>query len=376
MNTINPAKLKLELMAYGVACGTGLPDPLANPFGLVHLTLPGDCAVSTHLSHISGQTPYTLHCNAGHFFLENQNTDIPVSWTEPLRSYQKKTSSGVLVSDILTVHGKMIAIHPTSPCRFGLSGLNCRYCGSSKELSQHPPFTKKDLIEAIKIVLSEKRCDIVNLSSGRVETDDGGIEALAPWVTEIRKHLNVLISLDLSLPKSTDWIDRAYAMGVDALYYDTNFENEEEYTRQLETVRYASKIFPPGAILSHLILGFEHFEQAKKNIVYLLEAGAVPILVYFPPQENSTLSQSWTLTPDQSIELYSFLYEKLLRAKVSPHWIQQHDVVLTPLEARHFSHQAPGTLLTVKNFFETGLGRFVRFGLARLRRHLRVVPAE
>ena len=377
MHSLNPAKLKLELMAYGIARGSGLPDTLTNPFGLVHLVLPDELAVSTHIS----QSPYTLHSKEGHYFLETKNgttsnaVDIPVLWTEPLHCYQKKTSSGILVGDILTVHGKFIAVHPKGPCRFGLSGLACRYCGSSKELSSHPPFTKKDLIEAIKIVLAEKRCDIVNLSSGRVETDDGGIEWLSPWVTEIRKHLNILISLDLSLPKTTDWIDRAYAIGVDALYYDTNFENEAEYTRQLETVKYASKIFPPGAVLSHLILGFESLEDTKKNMLRLIAAGTIPILIYFPPQENSNLNEHWTLTPDQSMSLYGFLYEQLLKANLTAHWVQQHDVVLTPLEGRYFSSSGnSGKLLTLRNFFETGFGRSIRFGLARLRRHLRVVP--
>ena len=33
-----------------------------------------------------------------------------------------------------------------------------------------------------------------------------------------------------------------------------------------------------------------------------------------------------------------------------------------------------GKVRQLKNFYETGFGRSVRFGMARLRRHLRVVP--
>src|SRR4029079_799637 len=96
-----------------------------------------------------------------------------------------------------------------------------RYCVSSRYSSEHPPFTPRDLVEAIQIVMQEKRCDVVNLSSGHVETPDGGVERLEPWVAEIRKHVNVLIALDLAPPATNDWIDMTYAMGVDALYYDS-----------------------------------------------------------------------------------------------------------------------------------------------------------
>lgn len=384
---MNLGLLKLELFANGIRAGEGLPSPLTNPFGLVHLVLPGGIPVSIHLIEDGGETPFTLVKEGEDFFLLSSSEKIPVRWTAPLQSYQRKTSSGLLVSDILTVHGGFIAVHPSHACRFGQSGLTCRYCGSSKELSQHPPFTRRDLIEAIKIVLREKRCDIVHLSSGRVDTDDGGVEMLSPWVAEIRKHLNVLISLDLVPPATNEWIDRTYAMGVDALYFDTDFfdprderpqDFQEHRRRQLAALRYAAKIFPTGAVLSHLVIGFEPLKETQKRITLLIEQGVVPVLVYFPPNNGSDLKSRWTVTPADTLPLYTQLYEELVKTRVNPHWVQQYDVVLTPLEGRFFSSQSPRYHLALKNFYETKLGRAVRFGLASLRRHLRVreVPAR
>src|SRR5262245_39600896 len=199
----NLALLKLQLLFHGIRAGNNLPSPLTNPFGLVHLVLPEKVAVSVHLNTNGTQSPFTLRRDSDRFYLDTSGKDsIPVQWTPPLSSYQKKTSSGLLVSDILTVHGDFIAVHPSHPCRFGQSGLSCRYCGSSKELSEHPPFTPRDLVEAIGLVLAEKRCDVVTLSSGHTETPDGGVERLEKWVTAIRKHVNVLISLDLVPPET------------------------------------------------------------------------------------------------------------------------------------------------------------------------------
>jgi hypothetical protein len=385
--TRNVALLKLQLFYHGIRAGKDLPSPLTNPFGLVHLVLPEKLSVSVHVNTNRTESPFTLQRDEAGFYLAIDGTErVPVEWTPPLASYQKKTSSGVLVSDILTVHGDFIAVHPSHPCRFGESGLSCRYCGSSKELSQHPPFTPRDLVEAIQIVLQEKRCDVVTLSSGHVETGDGGVERLEPWAAEIRKHLNVLIALDLVPPETNDWIDNTYAMGVDALYYDSDFFNpkdeprndfEKRTSRQLDALEYAAGIFPNGAVLSHLVLGFEPLEQTQARIDQLVDRGVVPVLVYFPPYGGSNLRDRWTATPEEVMPIYTHLYERLVKTRIHPYWVQQYDVVLTSLEGRFFSSESPRYHLKLKNFYDTSAGRALRFGLASLRRHLRVrvVPA-
>jgi hypothetical protein len=212
------------------------------------------------------------------------------------------------------------------------------------------------------------------------------VERLEKWVTEIRKHLNVLISLDLVPPASNDWIDKTYAMGVDALYYDSDFFNpkdepvrefEKHKSRQLESLAYAARIFPTGAVLSHLVVGLEPLEQTQASIDLLIDRGVVPVLAYFPPYAGSTLRTRWTATPELVTPVYAHLYERLVRTRINPHWVQQYDVVLMSLEGRFFSAESPRYHLKLKNFYETRFGRAVRFGMASLRRHLRVreVPA-
>ena len=144
-----------------------------------------------------------------------------------------------------------------------------------------------------------------------------------------------------------------------------------------EALAYAAKIFPAGAVLSHLVIGFEPLEETLASIDLLIERGVVPVLTYFPPYDGSKLRDRWTATPEQARRVYAALYERLVRTRMNPHWIQQHDVVLTPLEGRFFSAESPRYHLKLKNFYETGTGRTLRFAMASLRRHLRVreVPA-
>ena len=99
------------------------------------------------------------------------------------------------------------------------------------------------------------------------------------------------------------------------------------------------------------------------------------MLAYFPPYDGSSLRSRWTATPEEARSIYAHLYERLVRTRINPHWVQQYDVVLTALEGRFFSNESPRYHLKLKNFYETSFGRTLRFSLARLRRHLRVVPA-
>ena len=382
---MNVGLLKLDLIARGIRAEKNLPEPLANPFGLVYLVLPNEVAVSVHLVLDGRKTPYTLKSGGKQYLLEVEGGEaIPVRMTLPLKCYEKKTSSGVLVSDILTVHSGLIAVHPKGACRFGLSGLSCRYCGQTKELEKHPRFSKEDLIEAIEIVLREKPCNFVHLSSGHVETEDGGIDWLTPWVAEIRRHINILISLDLAPPKSNHWVDQSYAIGVDAVYYDMGEFNpkeavspdefKKERERYLQTVEYAARIFPKGAVFSHLVVGIEPLETTRKSIDLLIDRGVVPLLVYFPPYPESKLAQNWTLTPEAATSLYAHLFERLVETKNKPHWVEQADVLVTPLEGRFFSEKSAGYHIALKKFYQTAFGRAIRMGMIGMRRRLRVKP--
>src|SRR5262245_16160241 len=104
--TVNLALLKLQLLYYGIRAGKNLPSPLANLFGLVHLELPERLSVSVHLNTNGSESPFTLRREGERFQLDIEGAEsVPVGWTPPLRSYQQRTSSGLLVSDMLTVHG-------------------------------------------------------------------------------------------------------------------------------------------------------------------------------------------------------------------------------------------------------------------------------
>jgi hypothetical protein len=224
------------------------------------------------------------------------------------------------VGDLLRSHGGFIAAAPRGPCRFAKSGFACKYCGT-KETPHPAAFTNDDFVEALKILLEETPAEIIHLSSGFVESEDGGMADLEPLVREIRKHLNILVSVDVMPPATNTWIDRTYASGVDMVYYDLDVfdpalfastypekEQRIRHKRYLEALEHAVKIFPSGAVTSHLVLGLEPLSSTMKGIDFLTDLGVVPLITFFPPRSGASLALRWQPDLKEIIPVYAYLY--------------------------------------------------------------------
>lgn len=356
-----------------------------DPSGAVILVLPEDVLVNVGFqTTYAHESPYALHCDEGTWTLRTETLATPVKVLQPLKAYQQKTSSGIPVSDILCLHGGFVAVEPMGLCRFTKSGLECKYC-RHKGPRVKTAFSTRDLIEALELVRKETTIDIVHLSSGFVESEDGGILALEPLVHEIRNHFSVFISIDVMPPAHNDWIDRTYAMGVDAVYYDIDVFDPElfgelypekqeaiRHQRYLDALQYAARTFPSGAVCSHLVVGLEPLKSTLKGIHTLAKLGVLPLVTFFRPLEGSELEKKWSIQQEDIIPLYQDLYRQIGRHRINPTWIRQYDVVLTPLEGRFFTKGKMSWRVAQQNFYKTSIGRKTQLSLAAMRRNLRV----
>lgn len=384
MDLDNPGRLKLDLLYYGVrpAAGTEIPD---DPSGTLIMALPEDVwANVTYRADYVAKSPFELRRQGRQWILSNGSEEITVQVLKPLKAYKKTTSSGIPISDILYLHGGFIALEPMGLCRFTKSGLECKYC-RHKGPTVKTSFTTKDVMEALELVKKEVPVDIIHLSSGFVESEDGGVLSLEPLVHEIRKYFNVFISIDVMPPAHNDWIDRTYAMGVDAVYYDIDVfdpdlfaslypEKEEavRHQRYIEAMEYAARTFPSGAVATHLVVGLESLASTRKGIKTLTEIGVLPLLTFFRPMTDSVLRKKWSIQTKDLIPLYRELFEQVKHHRINPNWIRQFDVVMTPLEGRFFAAGQRSWRVAQQNFYKTALGRKTALGLATIRRNLRV----
>ena len=374
----NPGLLKLELMRRGIS----VPDDVRNALaedgygatghalfgsaGDLDLVLnPGTWVTTPVLPGLAKKTPYELLQSADGGFAvgikadqedESQPKPAPVKLYPRAHFFEHQTSQGLPFGRIGTVHGPYLALSPSNRCTFLGSVDMCRFCGVGAGAGTHEGIPVDDIVEAIRLARHDNPVSVVYLSVGHLGSDDGGVRFLEPYVTAIKKHFDVLVAVDALPPADDAWIDRTYGMGVDAVSYNLEIYSPSQFEvvcpgparvigrqRFLNALKYATTVFPSGAVTCHLIVGLESLESTRAGIVDLTRRGVVPILPVYRPFKGRDMRGDHLVDAieepslDELVDLYAFLFEEVRRNKLSMHIVRDISVVTTPLEARFFT---------------------------------------
>jgi len=385
----NPGALKIDLMLRGAA----IEDPLVKAHACgasgIDILLPKKTLVNIPCEDwFTVRSPYLIKKSEKGYVLTNGKAEVRVSILPPPKFYGLKTSSGVRLGEIASTHGSYTVITPDQRCAFFKSSAQCRYCAgnfrSDAAASGARVYTVDEVLETVKAVFRERASGIIYLSIGFAEGDDGGIKFLEPYVRAIKGHFNCLVAVEALPPARNEWIDRAYASGVDSLLYNLDIFDKELFSiicpgragligrkRTLEALKYAAGIFPNGTVASHLIVGLEPPGSTIMGIDYLTDIGVVPILPIFRPSRERPLDVT-DLHAEVIIPVYQHLYRSLKKKGINFNWVRDISMVTTPVEGRFLLGEKEGSASLLDNFYGSKLGLKTAWGLSALRRRLRV----
>ncbi|MFQ5427373.1 MAG: radical SAM protein [Thermodesulfobacteriota bacterium] len=387
----NPGALKIDLMLRGAAIED--PEARARACGAtgIDILLPQKVLVNIPCEDwFTVRSPYVIKKAAGKkgYILTNGSESVAVSILDPPEFYTRKTASGVRFGDIAVTHGSYTVITPDKRCGFFKSSAQCRYCAGnfSRDASEAdaPVYTVEEVLETAGAVLKEKASGIIYLSIGFSEGDDGGIKFLEPYVRAIKSHFNCLVAVEALPPASNEWIERAYAFGVDSMLYNLDIFDKELFSvicpgragligrqRTLDALKYAAGIFPSGTVASHLIVGLEPPGSTIQGIDFLTDSGVVPILPIFRPSRERPLDVT-DLEAEVIIPVYQHLYRTLKKKGINFNWVRDISMVTTPVEGGYLLTDEDGAPSLLDNFYDSRLGMKAAWGLSALRRRLRV----
>ncbi len=388
---IHPGQLKLELAVYGarldpsVRRQADIVRPAAHDARArtVELVLPEDVWVTVPVDEPSTTTsPYVLGTEGGHHFLVREPAGgerIDVRALPTPRFYERSTSRGVPMRRIASVHGSHLLVHPGAACGFSVRGLPCRFCVEGAQVgSDRDAVPVADVIEVIRAAFDEGVVELVYLNSGAFDAEDGGIAFLAPYVQAIRRHFDTLVATQVHPPRTNQWIDRTYAMGVDALSYNLEIFDADVLNRHcigraryigreryLEALAHAAGVFPSGTVWTDLVLGLEPAASTVSGIDALVAMDVVPVAVLVRGEHPA---------PDlaEVAAVLAHLYRAVKARGINMGWVRDLALGITPLEARHFAGDGARLAVTVQNLTRWRLGGLAARGLARFRRRLRV----
>jgi len=389
----NPGALKIDLMLRGAAIEDPVVKARACGASGIDILLPRKTIVNIPCEDwFTVRSPYLIKKSAKGYVLTNGRDEVAVSILPLPEFYGKKTSSGVRLGDIASTHGSYTVITPDKRCAFFKSSAQCRYCAgnfrSDASGAEGPGlrvYTVDEVLETVKAVFKEGSSRIIYLSIGFAEGDDGGIEFLEPYVRAIKGHFNCLVAVEALPPASNEWIERAYACGVDSLLYNLDIFDKELFSiicpgragligrkRTLDALKYAAGIFPNGTVASHLIVGLEPPGSTIMGIDFLTDIGVVPILPIFRPSKERPLDVT-DLDAEVIIPVYQHLYKTLKKKRINFNWVRDISMVTTPAEGRFLLGAKEAAVRPLfDNFYGSKLGLKTAWGLSAIRRRLRV----
>jgi hypothetical protein len=399
----NLGSLKIDLMLRGIRLDSELEgrDIFTGRAGKgIDIVLAGDALVNVPCSdEYTKASPYIIKPKGGsrksgskYVITDDEgNTPVKAKVVAPPAFYGKSTTSGKAFADIATFHGSYAAITPKPVCELFNKDAECRYCsGGFDKIDDNPTiFTVDEVLETAEAILKEGASDIIYLSIGYSDCEDGGVEFLAPYIQAIKKHFRCLVAVEALPPKNNKWIDETYGLGADSVLYNLELFDKELFEticpglaktigrdRYIEALKYAASIFPNGTVASHLIVGLEPPGSTRQGIDMLTGMGVVPILPIYRPKPGRALRIE-PLTAEIIIPVYRHLYKAVKLNEINMLWVRDISVVTTPSEGRALVGEESGGLASLyEQFYKTKLGAKTAWGLSTLRRKLRVKQSK
>lgn len=392
----NPGLLKLDLTAYGAQLDESVlqredllsvPWPRESVSPSVELVLPEEIWTRVPLEErVTHESPYRLVGDEQRLWIANHGERCEVRLVPQPAYYTKTTAAGTPMWQIGTISSGHVAINPALACRSTRLGTPCRYCDVGARAGHRTaPLAIADVVETVGAAFAEGAVELVYLHIGSIDSADAGVAFLEPYVHAIKKHFDTFVAVQLRPPADNHWIDRTYAMGVDALSYSVEIHDPAvlqqycadrpqpvERGRYYDALRYAASIFPSGTVWSDLIVGLEPPASTIAGIDALVGMGVLPVLSLPRPLEDTPLRGQRLPATEEVAPVFAHLFDAVRQAKINMNWVRDLSSVVTPLEARFFSPEGAAAMGVSGQFYRSRLGSLAARNLSRMRRRLRV----
>jgi hypothetical protein len=353
----------------------------------IELVLPDDVWVSAPIDDAPGpDTPFLVSGSGDEFVLRRDDAPVDARLVPPPTFYQRATTGGTPMWQVGTAYGSCIVVNSAAACGYSLHGGPCAFCldGTAAPIQTVFSASPQDVTEVVGAAFEEGVADFVYFNAGHFDAEDGGIEYLEPYIRAIKRHFDTLVAVQLHPPQTDSWIDRTYAMGVDALSYNVEVHDTEGLRhycpgrvqhigreRYYAALRHAATIFPSGTVWSELVVGLEPPESTTRGIDALTAMGVVPVLALARPQRPAP-GVPGRAGIAEIAPVYAHLFHAVRAAKIHMGWLRDLSFAVTPLEARFFAGDEARMAVAMQHFYRSKIGNLAARNLARLRRRLRV----
>ncbi len=296
--TNHGVRLSDDLLASGFALGLATDGHNGGAEG-IDLILPGNRWVNVSVAASYARTsPFLLLATPSGMVLRHPSRgDLPVRLPDTARFRHARTASGRSCGDIGAIHGPWLVAAPFAPDPAQGLDLPQRFLGlPTYRPADAARWSIDEVVTCAQKAYAVGGVSLIHLEVGQVLFDDGGLAAVTPYITALKRALPVLVSLTALPPAQPEAVRALYKSGCDALAYHLLAWNATaaaaaapqrsaviSQARILSALRAAAACFPRGAVSTDLLVGLEPLASAELGLEALTAQGIVPNLTVFRP---------------------------------------------------------------------------------------------
>ncbi|MBD3335150.1 MAG: radical SAM protein [Candidatus Eisenbacteria bacterium] len=316
----NPGLLKLDLYCRGIrlddSCfiekdggrsimrtraglGSGLEAVL--PHGLwTNIPVVEDFAKSS---------PYLLFREGDRYVIRRESDReliAPIKLSPRPQWYDKRTTSGKLMTKIGSLQGTYLGIYPSKVCEYWTEEpkMNCKFCSVGLNLGVDDADEKSvdEVMEVVWAAREESNITYLDFNTGHY-TGHTFLDILEPYVKRIKAETGLLVGIQTPPHPDMSRFDRMRDIGVNRVSFCFEIWDPERFKEvcpgkdreyglkgYLDAVEYCAKLgrrsrfsFEPWVSNGEIIAGLESPESSIKAIDWITSVGAIPTVCVFRP---------------------------------------------------------------------------------------------
>ncbi|HUU43204.1 MAG TPA: radical SAM protein [Planctomycetota bacterium] len=359
----NPGLLKLDLFCRGIrvdeSCrldddSRGLHRTRAGLGSGLEVIIPPEVYTNIPVLEkwVEG-TPYSLHREDGRYVIRREGRLIThVKLLERPKFYDRRTSSGRLMSSIGVMQGTYLGIYPTRVCHHWEHDPRecCKFCSVGLNLGEGEAVEKtvRDVVELAIAARREEHITYVHFNTGYYEGDTY-LDDLEPYITAVKEATGCLIGVQTPPHPDFSRYDRLRKLGVNQvsfcfeLWDETRFREvcpgkAEHCTlkRYLDAIEYCAKIF--DTTNGEIVAGLEPPGKSIEAIDWMTSVGAIPTVCVFRPLTGTEYEDVPPPVTGEMVPIFRRMYEACMEHGL-PLGIAPNikvSIVLLPDEGRYF----------------------------------------
>jgi uncharacterized radical SAM superfamily protein len=371
----NPGLLKLDLYCKGLrlddSCfiekdgGRSIMRTRAGLGSGLEAILPGNLWTNIPVvEEFAKKSPYILFREDNRYVIRrdgDRELIAPISLSPRPAWYDKRTSTGKLMTKIGSLQGTYLGIYPAKVCEYWTEEpkVNCRFCSVGLNLGADDADEKSmnEVMEVVWAARMESKITYVDFNTGHY-SGHTFLDILEPYIRRIKQETGLLIGIQTPPHPDLSRFKHMKEIGVNRVSFCFEIWDPERFKEvcpgkhreyglkmYLDAVEYCAKLsssgrlsFEPWVSNGEIIAGLEPPESSIAAIDWITSVGAVPTVCVFRPLRGTDYEDVPPPKTEDMIPVFRRLYEACMEHNL-PIGVAPNihvSLVLLPEECRWF----------------------------------------